>query len=49
MSDQIARLQAAVKEMLADINVDAAEKLSGFDGYDGQDVEIGRASCRERV
>ena len=38
MSDQISRLQAAVKEMLADINVDAAEKLSGFDGYDGQDV-----------
>ena len=38
MSYQVARLQAAVKEMLADINVDAAEKLSGFDGCDGQDV-----------
>ena len=38
MSNQVARLQAAVREMLADINVDAAEKLSGFDGYDGQDV-----------
>lgn len=38
MSDRVARLQAAVKEMLADLNADAESKLWGFDGYDGQDV-----------
>ena len=35
---QIARLQAAVKEMLADINAEAGDELWGFDGYGGQDV-----------
>ena len=38
MSDQVARLQAAVREMLAELNAEAGDKLWGFDGYDGQDV-----------
>ena len=38
MSNQIARLQAAVREMLAELNAEAGDKLWGFDGYDGQDV-----------
>ena len=35
---RVQRLQAAVKEMLAELNAEAGEKLWGFDGYDGQDV-----------
>ena len=35
---KVQRLQAAVKEMLAELNAYAESKLWGFDGYDGQDV-----------
>ena len=38
MSNQVARLQAAVCEMLAELNAEVGDKLWGFDGYDGQDV-----------